>query len=114
MQALTQGGGPAGGPGGPPGAGGPPPSIQIGGNGPEGSQGDTGQDGKTTEDWLDQAKTALQKAEAGEQDHIESAQILNLIAKIQDILAKRQGGAESALGVTPAHKAMARAGYSSQ
>jgi hypothetical protein len=100
MQALQQGGaggGPAGGPGG------PAPSIQIGGAGPS-----DGPDSPDVEALLQEAKAALQKAEDAESDHIDSQTILKCITAIQGILASRQKGAESALGVTPAHKAMSR------
>lgn len=59
------------------------------------------------------AKAALTQAEQGEQDHVDSATILKAIQLVQGILAARQQGAESALGVTPAHKAMSRQ-YGSQ
>ena len=102
MQALQggAGGGPAGGPGG------PPPSIQIGG-GPGAGQSD-GPDNSDVESLLNEAKDALQKAEKAETDHIDMQTILKCITAIQGILASRQKGAESALGVTPAHKAMSR------
>lgn len=86
------------------GQGGPAPSIQIGG--PQG--GSDGPDSPDVEALLQQAKDALQKAEDAESDHIDSATILKCIVAIQGILAQRQKGAESALGVTPAHKAMSR------
>jgi hypothetical protein len=38
--------------------------------------------------------------------------VAQCIAQLRKLSAARQSGAESALGVTPAHKAMARAGYS--
>jgi hypothetical protein len=88
------------------GQGGFPPSIQIGG-GASRWQGD-GPDSPDVESLLQEAKDALQQAEAAEQDHVDSQTILKCIAAIQGILAQRQKGAESALGVTPAHKAMSR------
>ena len=86
------------------GPGGPAPSIQIGGD----AGASDGPDSPDVEALLQQAKDALQQAEKGEQDHIDSQTILKCIAAIQGILAARQKGAESALGTTPAHKAMAR------
>lgn len=94
------------------GQGGFPPSIQIGGGGDAPQAGGDGPDSPDVESLLQEAKDALQKAEASEQDHIDSATILKCIGAIQGILATRQKGAESALGVTPAHKAMSRqSGY---
>lgn len=100
MSALAPQGGP------PPGM---PPQIQIGGGSPDAGpdQGD-GPDSNQVEELLVVAKAALQKAEAAETDHIDMQTILKCIAAIQGILASRQKGAESALGVTPAHKAMSR------
>jgi hypothetical protein len=109
MQALQQGG--AGGPGGPGGpAGGPPPSIQIGG-GPQDAaapgQSD-GPDNPNAEQDLHDALDALQKFMSDEEDHVDKATVAKCIAQIQSILGSRQKGAESALGVTDAHKAMSR------
>lgn len=98
MSAL----GPMAGP--PPGA---PPQIQVGGA-PAGPQGSDGPDNAAVEQLLMVAKAALQKAEQAETDHIDMATIGKCIVAIQNILAARQKGAESALGVTPAHKAMSR------
>ena len=88
-----------------------PPSIQIGGGGPGGppQPNGPGDDTGDTEHWLQVAKDALQKAENGEEDHIESAEILKWIVGIQKLLGDRQKGAESAFGITSAHKAMSRA-----
>lgn len=110
IQAAGAGpGGPGPGPGGPgpsgPGAG-APPAIQVG---PQG--GPTGGGDGDPEDDLKDALDALQKFMQDEDDHQEKAVIATCIANIQKLLGSRQAGAESALGVTPAHKAMSRAGY---
>lgn len=109
MQALQAGG--ASGPGGP--GGGPPPSIQIGGpsGGPQDDAAQSGGDGDWEED-LQEALEALRKLAGDATDHGETNVIDKCIAALSGLTAKRQTGAESALGVTPAHKAMARAGYS--
>lgn len=57
---------------------------------------------------LQRAIDALKVAESAEPDHSDSATILKCLAALQGILATRQKNAESALGVTPAHKGMAR------
>jgi hypothetical protein len=95
MSALGMMGGP----------GGPPQSIQIGGA-PSGASG--GPDSPDVESLLQEALDALKQAEAAEEDHVDTQTIMKCMAAIQGILAQRQKGAESALGVTPAHKAMAR------
>jgi hypothetical protein len=115
MQALQGGqGGSSGGP--PSGAslsgpsGGPPPSIQIGG-GPQDS--DSGSGGEKPDgDWeqdLHDALDALRELAADATDHTETNIIDKCIAALSGLTSKRQAGAESALGVTPAHKAMSRA-----
>lgn len=91
------------------GPGGPPPSITIGGGG------SAPQGGKSDGDWeqdLQAALDALRELAADATDHGETNTIDKCIAALSALTAKRQAGAESALGVTPAHKAMARAGYS--
>lgn len=100
MSALDMmGGAMAGGPGG------PPPGLPIGGNGPQGkSDGDWEQD-------LQAALDALRQLAADATDHGETNTIDKCIAALSALTAKRQAGAESALGITPAHKAMSRAGY---
>lgn len=99
MQALQQAGG-APGAGGPP--GGAPPSITLPGPAASGtSDGDAEQD-------LHDALDALQNFLKDDQDHVDKAAVAKCIAAIQGILGSRQKGAESALGVTPAHKAMSR------
>jgi hypothetical protein len=55
------------------------------------------------------ALPALRKLGASAPDHQEAAVIDQCVLAIQKLLASRQSGAESALGVTPAHKAMSRA-----
>lgn len=110
MQALQASGGAPAGAG--PGAG-PPPSITVGG-GPSGPQDDGSQGGKSDGDWetdLHAALDALRQLAADATDHGETNTIDKCIAALSALTAKRQAGAESALGVTPAHKAMARAGY---
>lgn len=109
MQALQAGG--AGAPAGAPGAGGgPPQSIQVGGPS-DGPQDSGGADGDWEED-LQDALEALRKLAGDATDHGETNVIDKCIAALSGLTAKRQTGAESALGITPAHKAMARAGYS--
>ena len=93
MSALGMGGPPQG----------APASIQIGGP-PAGTK----SDGDWEQD-LQNALAALRDTAKDAPDHQEAAIIDKCIAAIQGLLAKRQAGAESALGVTPAHKAMSRA-----
>lgn len=112
MQALQAGGAGPAGPGGGPGPSGPgaapPPSITIpgGGAGPDG--GDAKPDGDWEED-LHAALDALRQLASDATDHGETNIIDKCIAALSGLTSKRQAGAESALGVTPAHKAMARA-----
>lgn len=94
MSALGMGGPPAG----------APASIQIGG-GPGSS---TKGDGDWEQD-LQNALSALRELAGDAEDHIEANTIDKCIAALSALTAKRQSGAESALGVTPAHKAMSRA-----
>jgi hypothetical protein len=104
--AALQGGG-AGAPGGPAGGGPPPSPIQIGG-GPEADAG-----GKPDGDWeedLRNAIDALRTLASDATDHNEMNIVDKCIAALTGLTAKRQAGAESALGVTPAHKAMSRNG----
>lgn len=95
------------------GPGGFPASIQIGdpasGGSPDGSS--TKSDGDWEQD-LQAAIAALRELEGDAQDHGEAAVIATCIANLRKLTAQRQSGAEAALGVTSAHKAMARAGYS--
>jgi len=100
MSALGMGGQP----------GGFPPSIQIGGGGPADS--DNGASEKPDGDWeqdLQQALAALRQSAADAPDHTEAQVIDKCVAAIQGLLAARQKGAESAMGITPAHKALKRA-----
>jgi len=104
MSALGMGGGlppsiTIGGPGGP-GPGGPSPVGPNDGPGP--SDGDWEQD-------LQDAIAALRSLVADAHDHIEANAVDKCIAALSALTAKRQQGHESALGVTPAHKAMSRA-----
>lgn len=103
MQALQQQG--AGGPGGA--AGGPPPSIQIPGD--SDASGDASASDGDAEQDLHDAIDALHSFLKDDEDHIDKATVAKCVASIQNILASRQKGSESALGVTPAHKAMSRA-----
>lgn len=69
---------------------------------------------KSDGDWeqdLQQAIAALRELEGDAQDHQEASVIATCIAQLRRLTAQRQAGAESALGVTPAHKAMSRAAY---
>ena len=105
MQALQGAGAPgAGGPG----AGAPPSPIQIGGDSDAGAA-DTKSDGDWEED-LRNALDALRTLANDATDHGETNVIDKCIAALSGLTAKRQAGAESALGVTPAHKAMSRNG----
>jgi len=99
MSALGMGGQP----------GGFPPSIQIGGGSPADS--DSGASEKPDGDWeqdLHAALDALRTLAADASDHIEKNAIDKCIAALSSLTAQRQKSAESALGVTPAHKAMSR------
>jgi hypothetical protein len=95
MQAI------AGLPGGPGGAGAGAPAPQA----PS-----TKSDGDWEQD-LQQAIAALRELEGDATDHQEASVIATCIAQLRKLTAARQSGAESALGVTPANKAMSRAGY---
>lgn len=88
----------------------PAPTIQIGGGGNAGGYGgqSDGPDNPNAEQDLHDAMDALQKFMQDEQDHVDKAAVAKCIAAIQNILGARQKGAESALGITPAHKAMSR------
>lgn len=69
---------------------------------------------KSDGDWeqdLQQAIAALRELEGDAQDHQEASVIATCIAQLRKLTAQRQAGAEAALGVTPAHKAMSRAAY---
>lgn len=92
--------------------GGLPPSITIGGPGgaPGGSGpgGPGGGDGDWEQDLRD-ALDALRALAADAQDHVEANVVDKCIAALSALTSQRQKGAESALGVTPAHKAMSRA-----
>lgn len=109
-------------------AGGFPPTITVGGprptNGPvpvgPGAQTpqapgpEAGAQGPMSDQQWEQIVTevalpALRKLGASAPDHQEAAVIDQCVLAIQKLLASRQSGAESALGVTPAHKAMSRA-----
>jgi hypothetical protein len=88
--------------------GGFPPSIQIGGGGPA----DSGAPQKSDGDWeqdLQSAIAALRELEGDAQDHQEASVIATCIANLRKLTAQRQAGAESAMGISPAHKALKRA-----
>jgi len=97
MSALGMGGPPQG----------APASIQIGGGSP-----DSGQSTKSDGDWetdLQNALAALRELASDAQDHSETNIVDTCIKALSGLLAKRQTGAEAALGVTAAHKSMSRA-----
>lgn len=79
---------------------GAPATITVGGSSK--SDGDWEQD-------LQNALAALRELANDAQDHSETNVIDKCIAALSGLTAARQKGAESALGVTPAHKAMSRA-----
>jgi hypothetical protein len=107
MQALQSGAGASPGAPGGPAAGGPPPApIQIGGDAGAGAA--TKSDGDWEED-LRNALDALRTLASDAQDHVEANIVDKCIAALSGLTSKRQGAAESALGVTPAHKSMSRA-----
>lgn len=69
---------------------------------------------KSDGDWeqdLQNAISALRELEGDATDHQEALVIATCIANLRKLTAQRQAGAESALGIQPAHKAMKRAGY---
>lgn len=88
-------------------AGPPPgvaPSIQVGGGGAPGPQ--TGDATTLIRKLVDDAKAAL---DSGDLDDQEKAVVLQCATALQKILGTRQSQEESAMGTTPAHKAMGRA-----
>lgn len=97
---LNLGGPPQGGP--PPGA---PPSIQIPGDAP--TDAPSGSDGDAEQD-LHDALDALHAFLQDDQDHVDKAQVAKCVSIVQGILATRQKGQESLLGITGTHKAMSR------
>ena len=101
MQALQGAGGGAG-PGGPP--PGVPPSIQVGGGDQAGS--DTGGGGWESD--LRNALDALRTLAQDATDHQETLAVDKAITILQGLLASRQSGQESLMGITATHKAMAR------
>jgi hypothetical protein len=107
LDMLTGGGSPGAGSG----SNGPAPSIQIGGY-PSQQLGAPA--GKGDGDWEEDLQAALDALRAlanDATDHGETNIIDKCIAALSALPAKRQAGAESALGVTPAHKAMSRQSY---
>lgn len=97
------------GPGGPagPGLGGPGPADPADPTGASPSPGSSTNDGDWEED-LQNALAALRELAGDAEDHVETNIIDKCIAALSALTAKRQQGHESALGVTPAHKAMSR------
>jgi hypothetical protein len=92
--------------GGPPSPAGIPPSITIGGPGP--SDDATKSDGDWEQD-LQAALAALRELAGDATDHVETNVVDTCIKALSGLLAKRQSGAEAALGVNAGHKAMSRA-----
>ena len=91
-----------------------PPAITIGGSaaGPGAGAGPSPDAGPSDGDWeqdLQAALAALRELAADAQDHVETNVVDTCIKALSGLLAGRQKGAESAYGVTPAHKAMSRA-----
>jgi hypothetical protein len=88
-----------------------PPAITIGGPG-AGPVGPNDGPGPSDGDWeqdLQAAIAALRELVADAHDHVEANVVDKCIAALSALTAKRQQAHESALGVTPAHKAMSRA-----
>lgn len=108
MQALQRGGASGVGPEGAPASIQLPPDAGTGAESPDASG--TKGDGDWETD-LQAALAALRELANDATDHSETNVIDKCIAALSGLTAKRQAGAESALGVTPAHKAMSRAGY---
>lgn len=90
------------------GMGGFPASIQLGGGPADAAPASQKSDGDWEQD-LHAAIAALRELEGDAQDHQEAATIATCIAQLRKMTAQRQAGAESALGVTPATKALSRA-----
>ena len=83
------------------------PTFLMGGASPAGP-GAPKPDGDWETD-LQNAIAALRELMADARDNQEHATVAQCYAALQKLMASRQAGAESALGVTPAHKAMSRA-----
>lgn len=83
-----------------------PPAITVGG-GATGGAGNGPSDGDWEQD-LQNALAALRELAADAHDHIETNVVDQCIKALSGLLAGRQKAAESAYGVTPAHKAMSR------
>ena len=97
--------GPGGGPTPPPGLMEPPMGEEAG---PGGTPPDSSQD-MSPEDHLREAIEHAQQALVGEEDDPTSGELSKAISSLYRIFAQRQKEDEAALGVTPAHKGMARA-----
>lgn len=104
LSGLT-GGGPAAGPGGPPGPSGPPPSGE-GEHGPGEGLG-SGSD-KQLKD-IEMARDHVLSAMELEDDAIQKQAMAKIYAELQKLLAENQKERESALGVGPSQKFMAKA-----
>jgi hypothetical protein len=90
--------------GAPPGPGGPPGSISVNPADHHEAQGST-----DPVDSLKAALTAIHAFVENADDEPDKQTALQCYAKLQSILATEQKEKESALGVTPAHKMMAKA-----
>lgn len=88
-----------------------PPAISIGGpsGGPVGPNDGPGPSDGDWEQDLQQALAALRDLAKDAHDHVEANTVDTCIKALSGLLAGRQKAAESAYGVTPAHKAMKRA-----
>lgn len=89
-----------------------PPAITIGGpNAGSGPVGPNDGAGPSDGDWetdLQAALDALRELAGDAHDHVEANTVDTCIKALSGLLAGRQKASESALGVTPAHKAMSR------
>lgn len=84
-----------------------PPSITLGGPSNDSGSGSGSSDGDWEQD-LQNALAALRELAADAHDHVETNIVDQCIKALSGLLAGRQKAAESAYGVTPAHKAMSR------
>lgn len=90
-----------------------PPAITIGGQGAGAGISPVGPNdsGPSDGDWetdLQAALDALRELAGDAHDHVEANTVDTCIKALSGLLAGRQKASESALGVTPAHKAMSR------
>lgn len=93
-------------------AGGPAPSITLGGGSPQG-QGGGGQpgapDSPEVADLLTQAKDLITKAEAKEVDHEDKAKLMKMAADIQAFLGTQQKLTDTVMGGGPGAKLIRKA-----